>query len=219
MDPVISAIDEALKRTGLTDASASKLAVGNYSLIKNMRADRGAEKRYSFQSLQELARVLGLECYFGPKRELKGFSEKGSDGDLGRPEALRAGYLPIPWHEATARRGSAPVAFQAAWLASEGIAPDFLKAVIPDELQLSVALAKNTVAVLDTSAAQKGASGLWCYKDGSAITVGRMAFAENVMVLFSDADSDGPVRIIERPAPRTFTILGKAIWLGVLPKA
>lgn len=199
----------------MTDAAASKLAVGNYSLIKNMRADRGADKRYSFQALQEVARVLGLECYFGPKRELSGFSEDTERGDLGRADALRAGYLPIPWHDAARRRGSAPVALQSAWLASEGLAPDHLRAIVPDAMKLSVTEAKNSVAVVDTVAAQKGASGLWCFADGASIGVSRAAFSANVIVLFP-AEEDGDIRIIDKPAPSTFRILGKVIWLGVL---
>lgn len=218
MDPVLTAIDDALAQLGMTDAAASKLAVGNYSLIKNMRAERGAEKRYSFQSLQELARVLGLECYFGPKREMAGFSEDGGEGDLGKIEALRGGYLPIPWHELAKRKGSAPVAFQSAWLASEGIAPDHLRAVVPDNLQLDIALAKNTVAILDTIAVQKGGSGLWCYDDNGRLTIGRAAFVDQSVVLLPDGDRDDPVRLLSRPLPRGFTILGRAIWLGVLPK-
>lgn len=218
MDPVLAAIDDALKRLDLTDAAASKLAVGNYSLIKNMRADRGSDKRYSFQSLQELARVLGLECYFGPKRELSGFSEDGNESDLGRREALRAGYLPIPWHDLARRRGSAPVAFQASWLASEGIVPDNLRAVIPDSLQLSISLAKNTVAVLDTVASQKGSSGLWCYLDDGRVTIGRAAFAEDLVVLFPPDEEDGPIRVVHRPFGSRLSILGRVIWLGLLPK-
>lgn len=216
MDPVLSAIDDALRRTGLTDAAASKLAVGNYSLIKNMRADRGVDKRYTFQSLQELARVLGLECYFGPKRELKGFAESGSEADLGKAEALRAGFLPIPWHDAARRRGSAPIALQSALLASEGIVPDHLRAVMPDNLQLSVAVSGKTVAVLDTTAAQRGSSGLWCYAEDGKFSVGRVAFAEKVIVLLSLDENDGPIRVIERPAPKAFSVLGKVVWLGSL---
>lgn len=218
MDHILAAIDDALLRTGLTDAAASKLAVGNYSLIKNMRADRGAEKRYSFQSLQELARVLGLECYFGPKRELRGFAENSIRSDLGREDALRSGYLPIPWHDKARRRGSAPVAFESAWLASEGFSPDHLRAIVPNHLQLSVALAKNSVAIVDTAAAQKGTSGLWCYSGAGDVTVGRAAFADKVTVLFPGDEEAGPIRLIAKPYESGFSVLGKVVWLGVVPK-
>lgn len=69
MDEVLKHINVALKRKGLSDAAASMLAVGNQSLLKNMKASSATEeKRYSFQALQRLANVLDLECYFGPPR-------------------------------------------------------------------------------------------------------------------------------------------------------
>ncbi|MDF2232205.1 S24 family peptidase [Albimonas sp. CAU 1670] len=68
MDPILDVIDDALREKGLTDAAASRLAVGHPSLIKNMRLPRSGEKRYNLPALQKLAAVLGLEFYFGPPR-------------------------------------------------------------------------------------------------------------------------------------------------------
>lgn len=69
MDPILEHIDKALKRKGLSDAAASKLAVGNYALIKNLRSSRSSDKRYNYSSLEKLAEILDLELYFGPPRE------------------------------------------------------------------------------------------------------------------------------------------------------
>lgn len=60
---VLKIIDDALKRKGLSDAAASNLAVGNPSLIKNMRNGRG---RFSWDALESLGRVLDLHLYYGP---------------------------------------------------------------------------------------------------------------------------------------------------------
>lgn len=68
MDPILEAIDIALKKKGLSDAAASKLAVGHPSFIKNMRMPREGEKRYNLPSLMKLAEVLELEFYFGEPR-------------------------------------------------------------------------------------------------------------------------------------------------------
>lgn len=213
MDPVLSAIDDALARTGLSDAAASKLAVGNFALIKNMRAARGDDKRYSFQSLSELARVLGLECYFGPKRELRGFSEGGETSDLSKNEALRGGYLPIPWLDASARKGSSPFAMAQSWLASNGLAPDHLRAIEPTEVHLQFPFEGKPVAVIDTVAAQKGTSHLWAYRDGATTAISRAAFDSEIVVLFPDGD-DGPIRIVKRGAQGAVQLLGRAVWIG-----
>ena len=89
---------------------------------------------------------------------------------------------------------------------------------MPDVLQLNAAFAKNTVAVLDTVAAQKGSSGLWCYMQGGIITIGRAAFTDKVVVLFPDDSQEGPVQVLPRPLPQGVAILGRAIWLGALLK-
>lgn len=215
MDPVLTVIDEALARSGLTDAAASKLAVGNYSLLKNMRAARGEDKRYSFQALQELARVLGLECYFGPKREFSGFAEGSETADLGKVEAIRGGYLPIPWHDQARGTGSSPVAFMQSWIATQGLIPDFLRAVVPTIVNLSFTAAKNTVAVLDTKAPHKGGAGIWCYREGPSVGICRAAFRPDMTILLP-GDDDGEVRIVEKSASSSFAILGKVVWLGLL---
>ena len=62
----MATIDAALDRADMSDAAASKQAVGHLSLIKNMRNGSG---RYSFDALQAIAKVLDLECYFGPPRD------------------------------------------------------------------------------------------------------------------------------------------------------
>jgi hypothetical protein len=71
MDAVISAIDAALARKGLSDAAASQAAAGNPSVIKNLRMRQGRQKRYAYHTLKQLADVLGLELYFGPPRPVE----------------------------------------------------------------------------------------------------------------------------------------------------
>lgn len=171
----------------------------------------------SVSSALAVADALGYDVFAQPKRFSGGFSEDESDVNLGDKNALRSGFLPIPWHEATGLRGSAPVAFSATWLASEGLSPDFLKAVVPTATHFSMGDPKNTVALLDTSAAQVGSDAQWCYVDGKEVILSRIAFDMNVVVLFASAQS-GPVRIVSRPLPQGFRLLGKVAWLGLLPK-
>ena len=69
MQDILATIDDALKRKGLSAAAASRLAVGNPSLIKNMRSETKANKRFNAEALRKLADVLDLEFYFGEHRE------------------------------------------------------------------------------------------------------------------------------------------------------
>ena len=215
MDPVLSAIDAALARTGLSDAAASKMAVGNPSLIKNMRSARGEDKRYSFQSLTELARVLGLDCYFGPKRVFGGFAEQTDDSDLHQNVAAGSGHLPIPWHPAMQKTGTSPVAFLYSWLASEGLSPDHLQAIAPKESLLSFTKAKNTVAVIQTNAAQKGSGGVWCFQEGNTIGIARTVFLDGKPILLPRTENE-EARTLSNTAQQAARLLGKVVWLGLL---
>lgn len=171
----------------------------------------------SVSSTLSVAEALGFEVFAQPKRFSGGLSEPAAESDLTDSNAMRAGFLPLPWHEELGFTGSAPVAFSASWLASEGLAPEVLKAVVPTSANISLAEPKNIVAVLDTSAAQKGSMGQWCYREGTDIGICRAAFDNDVMVLFSGTE-DGHLRILPRPAPPGFKILGRVVWLGLTQK-
>ena len=97
MDPILETIDAALRRKGLSDAAASKLAVGHPSLIKNLRMPREGEKRYNLPALMKLADILELEFYFGPPRETGPVENIAIDG---------ANYAHIPLHDALLAAGS-----------------------------------------------------------------------------------------------------------------
>lgn len=165
---------------------------------------------------KEICDALGLDFYIGRKSDSRGFAEDDSTGGFAGAEASKAGFLPIPWHEAAKRKGSAPVALLQSWLATASLIPDFLKAIVPTSIQISLADSKNTVAVIDTSSPRKGSSGLWCYLDGATIGVCRAAFSGDVTVLFPAEDDGGEIRIIAKPTPPAFQILGKVVWLGML---
>ncbi|MGH1355337.1 MAG: S24 family peptidase [Thalassovita sp.] len=124
MDPILAMIDEALRKKGLSDAAASKLAVGNYALIKNMRSSRSTDKRYNISALQKLAEVLDLELYFGPPRDITHAPEVEVDGHR---------FATVARHDACAAAGEGYInfdeppidhlAFSKDWLLHNGIQP------------------------------------------------------------------------------------------------
>jgi hypothetical protein len=138
MDNLIEALDAALLRAGLSNAAASQAAVGNASAIKNLRMQRGAEKRYNYVTLQKLADLLELELYFGPRRsdipqgQAAGFMEVRDPAlfhDLPRDDANRQ-FLPLPFSSrGGADRGVTPIAFMRGWFIERDLAPDDLRMV------------------------------------------------------------------------------------------
>lgn len=214
MDEILAKIDAALREKGLSDAAASKLAVGHPSLLKNLRLPRDGEKRYNLVALMRLAEVLGLEFYFGPHRRASGFAEPENGSDLGRQEALRAGFLPLPWHPAMNRRGSAPVAFARTWLEQEGLVPDTLSAIEPDEVRIATnSTDAPLLAVIDSAARRSGPPAAWAMVLAGRILLAQVQFEPRATLLFG-VKPDGSARILfdgERDVLRT---LGRVVWLG-----
>lgn len=76
----IEIIKARLRELGLTAAEASTKAVGNESLIANMGRDRYGSP--TMDSLVALADALGLEFYFGPKRDTAPAPLHQADADI-----------------------------------------------------------------------------------------------------------------------------------------
>ena len=124
MDDILAAIENALERTGLSASAASLKAVGNPSLIKNLRHRRAEKRDHPIENLQKLAKVLDLELYFGPPRETGPIYNVSLDG---------ADYAAIPRIDARLSAGAGAVneevehsdalAFRRDWLRERGISP------------------------------------------------------------------------------------------------
>lgn len=209
MDAILDIIDAALKRKGLTDAAASKLAVGHPSLLKNLRMPREGEKRYNLPSLMRLAEVLDLEFYFGPKREFEQTSSIMANHAPG--DDAPSGFLTIPWAEI--RPGSAPVAFSRSWLDAHGLVPDFLLAALPDVVDLDGPAVDDTLALLDTRTALRKGHGLWCFRSAGKVRVANVTFSGSITVIHPASAALEP-QIIDGPPGGALNVLGKVVWLG-----
>jgi len=165
LSDILRQIDNALERKGMTAASASRLAVGNPALIKNMRAARDGEKRFNAVALMKLAEVLDLEFYFGPERQRSnpGFATPAADApppDPTRREALTTGFLPIPYHAYLPHpwRGVAPVALSRRFLDDRGLVPDALSFVPVQDTSMEPELSRGSLVLTD-SRIKSGANG------------------------------------------------------------
>ena len=219
MDPILDAIDKALQRKGLTAAAASRLAVGNPSLIKNMRADTGTDKRYNATALQKLAAVLELEFYFGPERtqsaptQTGGFGEPDSANPTGQREALRAGFLPIPYHRAASPQfqGTAPVALSRAWVAARDLDAEHLSFAPVLDDAMSPALRKGALALIDAGHATPDGKGIFCATDRGVLHYARLDTpAPDLLAVTRD---NRPLRILRGDEQVPYRVLGKVVWV------
>ncbi|MBU2867110.1 S24 family peptidase [Pacificibacter marinus] len=222
MDPILETIDKALAVKGLSDAAASKLAVGHPSLIKNLRMPRQGEKRYNLPALMKLAGVLDLEFYFGPPRET---------GDVSQPPAADPEeFANIPLHEASlaagagAANGAEPVvdylSFRRDWLRRIGTAPAsaVLARVSGDSMEPTIWAGdmvlvdrSKTVVPVRTSSSKKGRSAIYAVLDDGHARVKRIERPSEDQILLL---SDNPDYTPEFANPKTLSIIGKVMWWG-----
>jgi hypothetical protein len=212
MDSILETIDQALRQKGLTDAAASKLAVGHPSLIKNLRMPRDGEKRYNLPSLIRLAEVLDLEFYFGPRRASE-LSPSAVISNHQPEDDAPSGFLTIPWAEGGIKKGSAPVAFSRAWLAQHSLVPDFLAVASPDIVVEVSQVWEDHLALLDVRAGLRKGHDLWCYRMAGKVLVSYITFKGDVTVVHPAEPSAEP-RIFQGPPIHAINILGKVVWLG-----
>lgn len=187
MDPILTTIDEALKRKGLSDAAASKLAVGHPSLIKNFRIERSGEKRYNLPALQKLAQVLDLDFYFGPRREFG-----SSPAEI---EIADASYSIVP--RASAEAGAGPgavndqaemiggMAFRSDWLRQRGINPG-------RALLMSVRGESMSPTLLD--------------RDAVLVNLNATEISSGQVYALNDVDGETRVKRLVRPDPDTLIL-------------
>lgn len=200
-----AAVEAALTVRNVSARRASMDVVGHDGLIRDIRAGRIP----SLDRVEALFDYLGLEAYFGPRRSLP--SSIAANHVPG--EDAPSGFLTIPWAEAGVRLGSAPVAFSRSWLSAHDLLPDFLVAVLPNEVRIDGPLTEDTVALLDTRVALRKGHGLFCSKLRGQIVVAHVTFAGSVTVIHPAHPDQEPV-ILEGPLSGALALLGKVVWMG-----
>lgn len=228
MKEILDIIDGALVRKGLSAAAASRLAVGNPSLIKNMRQETGNPKRFNADALRKLADVLELEFYFGEERENSivrlpaGFAEQTVEplaSARARHEALEMGFLPIPYHPAAAPdfRGTAPVALARQWLTTSDVNADTLAflPVISDDMVPTLTV--GALALIDTGQKETKhdtkTDGIWAFGVKGSYVFARVQHPSDDMMLLKGDKPDQAVQIFKGDELATLKVLGRVVWI------
>lgn len=223
MDPILDHIDRALRDKGLSDAAASKLAVGNYSLIKNMRSARSEDKRYNFQALERLAQVLELECYFGPRRM-----------PPTEPVVMDAeAYAQVPVLDAWLAAGSGHLngdaeiighlAFRRDWLTKIGISPGHARVARAKGDSMAPGIGNGDLVLIDTAktladvptraAKDRRSTPVYAFIQAGEARIKRLQRpADRSLLILSDNPAYEP-EVID-PSDREFELLGQVVWSG-----
>lgn len=215
-------------RKGLSASAASRLAVGNPSLIKNMRNGAAGSKRFNSESLRKLADVLDLEFYFGEERSQTvmqlpgGFAERTLEplsSATARQEALKMGFLPIPYHAAAAPdfRGTAPVALARGWLKASGMAAESLAflPVVADDMVPTLSV--GSLALIDTAQTAPQDDGIWALAVKGRYVFARLQRPTPDIVVLKGDKPDQPVQILKGDELAALRVLGKVVWIAHQP--
>lgn len=228
MDPILDVIDTALRRKGLSDAAASKLAVGHPALLKNLRMHREGEKRYNLPALQKLAAVLDLEFYFGERREQPAAAPLTIDG-------AAFTHIPVLDVELSAGPGATNgdelvldhLAFRQDWLRRRHLTPAQMTLVHVRGDSMKPTLQPGDMVLLDTSDQArelpvrsrppgKGRAPIYALRvDGEARVKRLLRPDKDTLILVSD-NPDWPPEAWSGARLRQLepAILGKVVWWG-----
>ena len=215
-DP-IEIIEEALQRKGLSPAAASKLAVGNYALIKNMKSSRSDEKRYSYQALEKLAEVLDLELYFGEKRELTSAPTITVLGDE---------FTTVARYDAAGAAGDGlinldgpPVdhlAFSKRWLAQNGISAgdSILINVRGDSMEPSIY--DGDLVMIDRRKTQIRSGRIYVFRDGEILRIKRLELIPGAAIIVRSDNPKHPPEHLTGEAMNSVSlgVIGEVVWSG-----
>lgn len=224
MDPILDAIDEALKRKGLSDAAASKLAVGHPSLLKNLRMPREGEKRYNLPALMRLADVLDLEFYYGPKREL---------GPVEQTDGQDQEFAKVPLHEATLSAGPGfenesevvveTMAFRREWLKRVGVAASAARLAKVSGDSMMPTLCSGDLVLIDTTKTPDSSGiisstsrkpPIYAFVEDGEAKVKRVARVDSdLYAVMSDNIEYAPV-FWRSDEMRSAHFIGKVVWWG-----
>jgi len=162
---------------------------------------------------KEICDALGLEIRIAPKHMMAALNATDFRNVDDVEGGVPSGFLTIPWAEQSIGSGSAPVCFSRTWLDANGLRVDFLKAVLPDEVEIEAVPAQDVLAVVDSRAGLRKGHGLWCYRAAGRVLVSHMTFAGQTTVIHPARPEIEP-KIIEGPLENSVHLYGKVVWLG-----
>lgn len=214
MDEILKAIDSALAKKGMKDATASRLAVGHPKFLTHLRKRSSNQRLHPIEGLIRLAEALDLEFYIGPPRIGTELTEGVSDTFTSIPRyevSLSAGNGALAGPELPA----SSLGFRLDWLSKRGINPE--QCVIVDVAGDSMAptLSDGDLVMIDRRVVDNLRSnalyGL-VTPDGLA-KVKRVTRYHDDLVLSSENPAYPP-EIYHGPDAASVRIIGEVVWVG-----
>ena len=206
---ILMMLQERMNELGLSQTQLGQLAFGkaNNSAIQALKAGSSP----AVDRLEAIAKAIGWEVYFGPPRALA-LAEDTPSNDLGKPEGLRAGYVPIPWHELARQKQRPPICIDQGWLDRLSIDVSALAMVQPARIQARPTAAE-LLALVDRTARPSPEAQTWAYIERGTVTVGIIQNDRHALVLHG-AEHGATHRLVTDKEREAIRLLGRVIWTG-----
>jgi hypothetical protein len=207
---------EGIARHGLR-GYARKLDL-DLGTLRSLRDGRDIQSSKMISIVEAMGRTLLLSDAPGqPHAQTGGFGETSDAGGDPPPEALRRGYLPIPYHPAQRAYGaSAPVAFTRAWLDEQGFDPEKLCCVHAPDGTLAPVIDKDALCLIDNAERQVSGHAIWAHLEEGQLRLNYLSQPEPGVMLISDADPATPPVLRRGPDLDQLILLGRVVWVGAL---
>lgn len=208
---ILVLLEERMSELGLSQTQLGQLAFGkaNNSAIQALKAGSSP----AVDRLEAIAKAIGWEVYFGPPRTLALQEPPGAD-DLAKPEGLRAGYLPIPWHGLARRKHRPPLCFDEAWLKRLSDTTNDLAMVEPGRSYLNLD-ARELVALIDTSSLPRREAETWAFVERGTAAIGVIQNERQALVIHGPRQGDA-MRLVTDKEREAIPLLGRVLWLGTV---
>lgn len=208
-------LDARRMELGLSQLQLGQLAFGRPDSSSIQSLKRGSSP--TFDRLSQLCDALGFELYCGPPRKASAAGlreDPPTDSDLDKPTALRAGYLPLPWHRLARASGASPLAFQPEWFAGIGHVPDRLSVVAPDVCHIPHGMPLATMlAVVDDAARRSSSPQVWAFLERGRTVIARIQSMHEALMIH-DSDPAIGSRLLMGKEREATAMIGRVIWLG-----
>ena len=209
---------EGIARHGLR-GYARKLNL-DLGTLRSLRDGRDIQSSKMINIIEAMGRTLSISDT--PDRSpahTGGFGETSGTGGDPPQEALRQGYLPIPYHPAQRAYGaSAPVAFTRAWLDEQGFDPEKLCCVHAPDGTLAPVIDKEALCLIDNAGRQVSGHAIWAHLDEGQLRLNYLSQPEPGVMLISDADPATPPVLRRGADLDELLLLGRVVWTGAIKR-
>lgn len=215
MDEFLQAINEALKKQGVSASAASQAAVGHPAGIKNLMNRRGSDRAHPIENLMRIAETLDLELYLGPRRNLDATPEPLADDN---------DFVKVNRYDVVVSAGDgligdnveplAPIAFRAAWMRERGLVASSCCVLTVAGDSMLPTLHDGDLLLIDQSTRPIKSMEVYAFIDGAGGAKVKRLEKTNEHLLVKSDNPAHATAVLAKEDANSLNIVGRVVWSG-----